>query len=104
MRLQTKISQRMIYMEFNESSKFSHEDCQDVFRSDIARMEKLMNMMLKQLLAPFVKLAIALGYVTYVRAEVGFLSMTIFPFIFTTVPDSRWEGAEMSRSIRVSCM
>ena len=93
-RLQTKISERMIYMEFNESSKFSHEDCQDVFRSDIARMEKLMNMMLKQLLAPFMKLAIALCYVTYVRAEVGFLAMTIFPFIFITVPDSR-RGAEI---------
>mmetsp|Transcript_54088 Transcript_54088/g.120967 ORF Transcript_54088/g.120967 Transcript_54088/m.120967 type:complete len:550 (-) Transcript_54088:319-1968(-) len=99
-RLQTKISERMIYMEFNESSKFSHEDCQDVFRSDMAHMERQMSSVLKQLLAPFMKLAISLCYVIYVKAEVGILAMSIFPFIFATIPDRR--SAKASAAFKAS--
>jgi len=88
-RLQTRVASSMINLSASDHDAYPNGIVNAVFSSDIARMDSAWVSASFGFLLSAPELVLAVGYATYVAPPVGVLAITVFPFIFTTVPQAR---------------
>jgi ABC-type multidrug transport system fused ATPase/permease subunit len=88
-RMQVLVASKMINLSASDHDEYPSGIVNAVFSSDIARMDSTWVSASFGFLLSAPELVLAIGYAIYVAPPVGVLAMTVFPFIFTTVPQAR---------------
>eukprot|EP00931_Biecheleriopsis_adriatica_P086335 TRINITY_DN61029_c0_g1_i1.p1 TRINITY_DN61029_c0_g1~~TRINITY_DN61029_c0_g1_i1.p1 ORF type:complete len:865 (+),score=139.86 TRINITY_DN61029_c0_g1_i1:31-2595(+) len=84
--VQLGIGERMVHLAADDRAVYNDGTLTTIFSGNVVRLEKLLNGILRNFCNPAINLVVVLLYTTYKKHEVGLLALTLFPFIFTTVP------------------
>jgi len=96
--LQKRVAAGMLSMGAREHSMYSSGSVNATFSSDIARLDALWQAFCWALLSPFARVVVAVLYTVYLRPEVGVLAITMFPFVFSTIPQSQSSAAAAAQA------
>ena len=97
-RLQKRVAAGMVSMGADEHALYPNGSINATFSSDIARVDALWQAFCWAMLAPIMRVVVAVIYTLYLKPQVGVLALTFFPFIFVSIPQSRSSTAAAAQA------
>lgn len=91
--LQKRVACGMLSMGAQEHSLYPSGSVNATFSSDIARVDALLQTFCWAVLAPMMRIVVALIYTLCLKPQAGVLALTVFPLIFKSIPQARSSAA-----------